>query len=100
MQLDIVASFEIDKEAIEGLSEADVVAYDCPTSGGAASRGVLGPFGIVVLADETLAEFTPIYFYVTKGPNGAVEAHFCADELRLVIMFVNLNLVVQIPYFI
>lgn len=86
-QLDIVASFEIDKEAIEGLGEADMVAYDCPTSGGAASRGVLGPFGIVVLADETLAEFTPIYFYVTKGPNGTIEAHFCADGLRSSVAF-------------
>lgn len=86
MQLDIVASFEIDKEAIEAMAEEEMAVYDCPTSGGAASRGVLGPFGIIVLADETLAEFTPIYFYVGKGPNGTIQPHFCADELRLVCM--------------
>lgn len=86
VQLDIVASFEVDKEAIEATAETDI-SYDCPTSGGAANRGILGPFGIVVLADETLTELTPIYFYVAKGPNGKAEAHFCADELRLVSSF-------------
>ncbi|KAI3471051.1 hypothetical protein Pfo_027714 [Paulownia fortunei] len=80
-QLDIVASFEIDIEAFEATAEADII-YDCPTSGGAANRGILGPFGIVVLADETLKELTPIYFYVAKGPDGKAETHFCADELR------------------
>lgn len=82
MQLDIVASFKLDEEAVEAAAVGDV-GYDCPTSGGAANRGVLGPFGIVVLADNNLIELTPIYFYVTKGSNGKAEAHFCADELRL-----------------
>ncbi|KAG8381496.1 hypothetical protein BUALT_Bualt06G0127900 [Buddleja alternifolia] len=80
-QLDIVASFEIDKEALELTSEAET-GYDCPISGGAANRGILGPFGIVVLADESLSELTPVYFYIAKGTNGKVETHFCADELR------------------
>ncbi|KAI3458286.1 hypothetical protein Pfo_014949 [Paulownia fortunei] len=80
-QLDIVASFEIDKEAVEATAEADI-GYDCPTSGGAAKRGILGPFGIIVLADEKLSELTPIYFYIAKGPNGKAETHFCTDELR------------------
>ncbi|KAL0452573.1 UNVERIFIED_CONTAM: Beta-fructofuranosidase, soluble isoenzyme I [Sesamum latifolium] len=80
-QLDIVASFELDKETFEETTEADV-GYDCPTSGGAVDRGMLGPFGIVVLADENLLELTPIYFYIAKGPNGNVDTHFCADELR------------------
>ncbi|XP_022855923.1 acid beta-fructofuranosidase-like [Olea europaea var. sylvestris] len=80
-QLDIVASFEIVKEAFEGTVESNVdSSYSCPTSGGAANRGKLGPFGIIVLADETLSEGTPIYFYVTA--NGKAETHFCADELR------------------
>ncbi|KAL0403065.1 UNVERIFIED_CONTAM: Beta-fructofuranosidase, soluble isoenzyme I [Sesamum radiatum] len=80
-QLDIVASFELDKETFEETTEAEV-GYDCPTSGGAVNRGMLGPFGIVVLADENLSELTPIYFYIARGPNGKVETHFCADELR------------------
>ncbi|XP_020546920.1 beta-fructofuranosidase, soluble isoenzyme I-like isoform X1 [Sesamum indicum] len=80
-QLDIVASFELDKEAFEETTEADV-GYDCPTSGGSVNRGMLGPFGIIILADENLLELTPIYFYIAKGHNRKVETHFCADELR------------------
>ncbi|CAA0834590.1 Acid beta-fructofuranosidase 4- vacuolar [Striga hermonthica] len=81
-QLDLVALFEIDhQEAAKAFDEAET-GYDCPTSGGAVTRGVLGPFGIVVLADEALSELTPIYFYIAKGTDGKVETHFCADELR------------------
>ncbi|KAL2227201.1 UNVERIFIED_CONTAM: Beta-fructofuranosidase, soluble isoenzyme I [Sesamum indicum] len=81
-ELDIVASFEVHKETVdEATAEADT-GYDCPTSGGAANRGILGPFGIVVLADDTLSELTPIYFYIAKGTNGKAVTHFCADELR------------------
>ncbi|CAI9780538.1 unnamed protein product [Fraxinus pennsylvanica] len=80
-QLDIVALFDIDKDAFEETVETDDV-YSCPTNGGAANRGKLGPFGIIVLADEKLSEGTPIYFYVIKGDSGKVETHFCADELR------------------
>ncbi|KAK4431625.1 Beta-fructofuranosidase, soluble isoenzyme I [Sesamum alatum] len=80
-QLDIVASFDVHKETVETTAEADT-GYDCPTSGGAANRGVLGPFGIVVLADDALSELTPIYFYIAKGSNGKAVTHFCADELR------------------
>ncbi|XP_057774485.1 beta-fructofuranosidase, soluble isoenzyme I-like isoform X2 [Salvia miltiorrhiza] len=80
-QLDVEVSFEVDEEAVEAVGEAGA-GYDCTTSGGASNRGVLGPFGIVVLADDKLTELTPIYFYVAKGPNGKTESHFCADELR------------------
>lgn len=86
LQLDIIASFEIDDDTIEATDSG----YDCPTSGGAANRGVLGPFGIVVFADKALLELTPIYFYVAKGPNGKAETHFCADELRLIFSCTNL----------
>lgn len=82
--MDLIASFEIDGEAVESLAEANT-EYDCPTSGGAANRGVLGPFGIVVFADESQTEMTPIYFYIAKGANGTVETHFCADGSRLVL---------------
>lgn len=79
--MDVEVSFELEKEAIEG-ADGSEAGYDCTTSGGAANRGVLGPFGIVVLGDEKLTELTPIYFYVAKGANGKTESHFCADELR------------------
>lgn len=85
MQADIIVSFDIDKKIVEETS--DMMSYDCPKSGGAVNRGVLGPFGIIVLADQTLSELTPIYFYLTKGYNGKLQTHFCADELRLLLLF-------------
>ncbi|KAK4350742.1 hypothetical protein RND71_030055 [Anisodus tanguticus] len=80
-QLDIEASFEVDKAALEGTIETDV-GFDCGTSGGAARRGILGPFGVVVIADQMLSELTPVYFYISKGADGRAETHFCADETR------------------
>ncbi|XP_075111330.1 acid beta-fructofuranosidase AIV-18 isoform X2 [Nicotiana tabacum] len=80
-QLDVEASFEVDKAALAGTIEADV-GFNCSTSGGAAKRGILGPFGVVVIADQTLSELTPVYFYIAKGTGGRAETYFCADETR------------------
>eukprot|EP00262_Sarcandra_glabra_P021239 TRINITY_DN885_c0_g3_i1.p1 TRINITY_DN885_c0_g3~~TRINITY_DN885_c0_g3_i1.p1 ORF type:complete len:468 (+),score=25.08 TRINITY_DN885_c0_g3_i1:225-1628(+) len=80
-QLDISAEFEIEKEALEATKEADV-GYNCSTSGGSAGRGVLGPFGLLVVADETLSEHTAVYFYIGKGSDGDLRTFFCQDELR------------------
>ncbi|KAL8149272.1 hypothetical protein AgCh_006318 [Apium graveolens] len=80
-QLDIVATFKIDEETLQNTVEANE-DYNCSSSGGAASRGVLGPFGILVLSDESLLESTPVYFYVSKGTDGSAKTHFCADQSR------------------
>ncbi|CAL5187622.1 unnamed protein product [Lathyrus oleraceus] len=80
-QLDIVAEFSIDKEAINKTMETDM-EYDCETSGGAAARGALGPFGVLVLANDGLYEYTPIYFYVVKGRDGNLKTSFCSDQSR------------------
>jgi sucrose-6-phosphate hydrolase SacC (GH32 family) len=78
-QLDIVAEFQLDRHAVMAINEADV-AYNCSTSGGAANRGALGPFGLLVLADKQ--EQTAVYFYVAKGLDGQLTTHFCHDESR------------------
>jgi sucrose-6-phosphate hydrolase SacC (GH32 family) len=87
-QLDIVAEFQLDRHAVMAINEADV-AYNCSTSGGAANRGALGPFGLLVLADKQLLhrreqeqEQTAVYFYVAKGLDGQLTTHFCHDESR------------------
>lgn len=80
-QLDIVATFEMDNEALQSTVEASA-GYKCSTSDGAVTRGIFGPFGILVLADESLSEKTPVYFYISKGPNGSAKTHFCADQSR------------------
>ncbi|KAG9132653.1 hypothetical protein Leryth_016701 [Lithospermum erythrorhizon] len=77
-QLDIEAEFTIDKEVLNQITISDE-AYSCPTSGGAAQRGALGPFGLSVLSTKHLSEKTPIYFYITKGSDGNFKTHFCTD---------------------
>lgn len=80
-QLDIEADFQIDRHALEAINEADV-GYNCSTSGGAAGRGTLGPFGLLVLANRRHGEQTAVYFYVSKGLDGRLRTHFCHDESR------------------
>ena len=46
---------------------------------GAIQRSSLGPFGLLVIADETLSELTPIYFRPSNSSDGT---YFCADEKR------------------
>ncbi|KAG2573602.1 beta-fructofuranosidase 1-like [Panicum virgatum] len=80
-QLDIEAVFEVDAAAVQGVTEADV-GFNCSTSAGAAGRGLLGPFGLLVLADDDLSEQTAVYFYLAKGTDGSLQTFFCQDELR------------------
>lgn len=82
-QLDIVAEFELDKEALERANQTNVESMiSCSTSGGAAGRAALGPFGLLVLADDGLSEYTPVYFYVAKGADGNLKTFFCVDQSR------------------
>nr|GLL21063.1 soluble acid invertase FRUCT2 [Ipomoea trifida] len=81
-QLDITASFEVDETLLETTMESHDAGYDCSNSGGAVTRGSLGPFGLLVVADEKLSELTPVYFYVAKGADGKANTHFCADQTR------------------
>ncbi|KAK4425528.1 Acid beta-fructofuranosidase [Sesamum alatum] len=80
-QLDIVAEFKVDKEALERINGTDMT-YTCTKSGGAAKRGALGPFGLLVLASKHLIEQTPIYFYISKDTQGNFTTFFCADHSR------------------
>ncbi|KAL1548061.1 beta-fructofuranosidase [Salvia divinorum] len=80
-QLDIVAEFEVDEEAMKRVDGSDN-EYECSRSGGAASRGALGPFGLLVLANKGLTELSPIYFYIYKNEKGNFQTFFCADHSR------------------
>lgn len=87
-QLDIIAEFEIDKEALERVKdEASGEEYNCSASGGAAQKGALGPFGLLVLADDYLSEQTPVYFYIAKGSDGNLKTFFCSDQSRHAFFF-------------
>ncbi|PIA35737.1 hypothetical protein AQUCO_03500234v1 [Aquilegia coerulea] len=80
-QLDITAEFEIDKNALEGV-EGGAVAYNCTTSHGASARSALGPFGLLVLANNDHSEQTAVYFYIAKGTDGNLRTFFCTDQSR------------------
>jgi len=80
-QLDIELVFEFpDAAAIEAI-EGDSV-YSCSNGGGAAGRGRLGPFGLLVLAEKNLTEQTAVYFYVAKSADGQLQTFLCHDETR------------------
>ncbi|KAK1261923.1 Beta-fructofuranosidase 1 [Acorus gramineus] len=80
-QLDIEAEFVIEAAALEGSVEADV-GYNCSTSAGAAGRSALGPFGLLILANEDLSEQTAVYFYIGRAIDGSLKTYLCQDELR------------------
>uniref|UniRef100_A0A7N0RD91 beta-fructofuranosidase n=1 Tax=Kalanchoe fedtschenkoi TaxID=63787 RepID=A0A7N0RD91_KALFE len=80
-QLDVTAEFEIDEESLKAEDDVDA-DYACGDRLGAAStRGKLGPFGLLTIADKELTEFTPVYFYITKS-NGTTKTWFCTDQTR------------------
>ncbi|XP_019414171.1 PREDICTED: beta-fructofuranosidase, soluble isoenzyme I-like isoform X1 [Lupinus angustifolius] len=77
-QLDIFGEFEIELLASEGIGEDNNVGC----GGGAVDRRPLGPFGIVVIADDQLSELTPIYLTLSNTTNGTSTTYFCVDETR------------------
>ncbi|XP_050223995.1 beta-fructofuranosidase, soluble isoenzyme I-like isoform X2 [Mercurialis annua] len=74
-QLDIFAEFET-----ELISESTGEEYGC--GGGAVARSSLGPFGLLVLADDSLSELTPVFFRPESSTDGTLKTYFCADETR------------------
>ncbi|CAN4127581.1 unnamed protein product [Withania somnifera] len=80
-QLDIMAEFEVDQKVLKRIDGSNAT-YDCRSSGGSAQRGVLGPFGLLVLTDNYLSEQTPIYFYIAKDVKGNFNTFFCNDLTR------------------
>ncbi|KAK8621895.1 hypothetical protein V6N13_097523 [Hibiscus sabdariffa] len=80
-QLDIIAEFEVDNEALKKANGVHL-SFSCKSSGGAVERGALGPIGLLVLADESLGEQTPVYFYIAKSSDGKLNTFFCNDLSR------------------
>lgn len=75
----------MDKKALEETAKANYTEFSCKKSGGAAQRGALGPFGLLVLSEDSLSEQTPVYFYIIKGSDGNLKTFFCADQSRYVL---------------
>ncbi|KAG0567020.1 hypothetical protein KC19_7G104500 [Ceratodon purpureus] len=83
-QLDIEVVFDypnITKLSLDGGQMDDGDHFDC-SQGGAAHRGVFGPFGLLVLADENFQERTAVFFYVSYSKEGKWRTRFCSDQTR------------------
>ncbi|KAG0502221.1 hypothetical protein HPP92_002293 [Vanilla planifolia] len=76
-QVDIEAEF-----VVGGVAAEAEEGYNCSIGGGAGGRGLLGPFGLLVLADKNLGEQTATYFYLSTAADGNRRTHFCQDETR------------------
>lgn len=85
-QLDISAEFEL-----EALGSEEAAVSDDGCGGGAVERSNLGPFGLLVLAHQSLSELTPIYFNVANSSKGSREAYFCVDEKRFANILIDID---------
>lgn len=57
--------------------------FDCEFGPGAAHRGLFGPFGLLVLADDNLTEQTALFFFISYSrDSGTWTTKFCADQSR------------------
>lgn len=82
-----MAEFEVDQNMLKKVDGSNAT-YDCIKSGGSGERGALGPFGLLVLTDNSLSEQTPIYFYIAKDLTGNFNTFFCNDLTRYVPAFI------------
>ncbi|XWS47661.1 hypothetical protein CRYUN_Cryun13aG0003400 [Craigia yunnanensis] len=80
-QLDILAEFEIESFVSNITDEVS----DC--GDGAVDKSTFGPFGVLVIADDSLSELTPVYFRPVNTSDGSLKTYFCADETRSSIAF-------------
>nr|PNR48608.1 hypothetical protein PHYPA_013085 [Physcomitrium patens] len=84
-QLDIEVVFEypdVTHTINSGTFNLDRDLVNC-NQGGAAHRGLFGPFGLLVLADENLREQTAIFFYISYSRDqGKRATSFCSDQSR------------------
>ncbi|CAI9291296.1 unnamed protein product [Lactuca saligna] len=81
-QLDVMIEIEVDKKVVSGLKVGSKVPYNCAHHGGAGVRDALGPFGLLVLANKNLTEYTPTYFYIAKDKHGDLSTFFCIDQSK------------------
>lgn len=83
-QLDIEVVIEypnVTKLSQNGALIDDGDHFDC-SQGGAAHRGTFGPFGLLVLADESLNERTAVFFYISYSKEGKWRTRLCSDQTK------------------
>jgi hypothetical protein len=83
LQLDVEVVFEYPD--ISAVSVLETAAFDnhfdC-SQGGSAHRGILGPFGLLVLTDNDFQEQTALFFYISQTSDDQWTTTFCSDISR------------------
>jgi sucrose-6-phosphate hydrolase SacC (GH32 family) len=78
-QLDVLVTFV--RPNMSTVDSLPLEEFDC-AQGGSAQRGVFGPFGVLVLADEKLTEQTAIFYYIHQKKSGEWVTKACSDQSR------------------
>ncbi|CAK9264427.1 unnamed protein product, partial [Sphagnum jensenii] len=82
-QLDVEVVFEYPDVSNVGAvtEEAKFNALDS-SQDGYEHRGMFGPFGLLVLTDESFQEQTAVFFYIAQSSDGQWTTRFCNDQSR------------------
>jgi hypothetical protein len=83
VQLDLEVTFEYPNVSKEGMDDGRHPdnSFDC-RKGGSAQRGIYGPFGLLVMADDALQEQTALFFFISQSKDGRYATYFCSDQSR------------------
>jgi hypothetical protein len=83
VQLDVEVVFEYPDVSNVGAvtEEAKFNALDS-SQDGYEHRGMFGPFGLLILTDESLQEQTAVFFYIAQSSDGQWTTRFCNDQSR------------------
>lgn len=71
-------------EDVDLISTEEVDPQLLCTQNSASKRGIIGPFGLLVLASKDLAEQTAIFFRIFKGQHDNSIVLMCSDQTRLI----------------
>jgi len=86
--VDIMAELSVNAEALK-ISVGHDVINNCSA---AAVRQASRPFGLLVLADNSFSELTPVYFHIAQVSDGTVKHWFCIDLSRYLLGCQSRNL--------
>eukprot|EP00250_Pteridium_aquilinum_P011988 c20436_g1_i1 orf=57-1841(+) len=82
-QLDIEVKFVLSElKQAEALEVNASNAQQICNVTGASRSGIVGPFGLLVLASDDQSEQTAIFFYIVSSGNGSWNALVCSDQSR------------------
>lgn len=82
-QVDVEVHFALpDLKQAEGLEVNANNAQQICSERGSSRSGVVGPFGLLVLASDDQSEQTAVFFYIVSSGGGSLSALVCSDQSR------------------